>query len=254
MRDVLNDFTSLVRKGVDEYAMLDAGDSVAVGLSGGKDSLMLLRALAHLQSYYPKRFELRAITIDLGFEGMDYGPVADWCGRLGIPYTLIPSDIREIVFDVRQEENPCSLCAKLRRGALNTAMKELGCNKLALGHHYDDAVETFLMSLLYEGRISCFKPVTYMSRMDVWQIRPMVYCREWQIRAAAKALEVPVVENPCPQDKSSKRHEIKELIASLRRDYRDVDAKIFGAMQRLPLAGWKNTPLVRYREKPEGEK
>ena len=247
MNDILNRFTSLVRKGVDEYNMIEDGDRIAVGVSGGKDSLLLLCTLKHLQRYYPKRFELRAITVELGFEGMDFEPVAELCRRIGVPYTRIPTDIREVVFDLRQEENPCALCAKMRRGALNTAMKELGCNKLALGHHRDDAVETFLMSLLLEGRISCFKPVTYMSRMDVWQIRPMIYTGEDKIAAAAAALELPVVENPCPQDRGSKRYEIKQLLASLGETYTDLPEKIFGAMQRLPLENWEPHQLERNR-------
>ena len=152
----LNEFTGFVRRAVDDYDMINEGDVIAVGVSGGKDSLVLLRALKHLQIYYPKHFELMGLTLELGFEGMDFTPVAEMCAQLGIQYKCIKTDIREIVFDVRKEENPCSLCAKMRRGALNDAMKELGANKLALGHHFDDAVETFLMSLLFEGRISCF--------------------------------------------------------------------------------------------------
>ena len=245
MSDILNNFTAIVRKAVDEYRMIGDGDAVAVGVSGGKDSLLLLCALKHLQQYYPKRFSLRAITVELGFEGMDFAPVAELCARIAVPYTRIPTDIREVVFDVRQEEAPCSLCSKMRRGALNTAMKELGCNKLALGHHRDDAVETFLMSMLLEGRIACFKPVTYMSRMDVWQIRPMVYCGEERIAAVAKALQLPVVENPCPEDRGSKRYEIKTLLAELERQYPDVKSKLFGAMQRYPLEGWGPEPPER---------
>jgi len=249
MNRALNQFTSLVRKGVDEFHMISEGDRVAVGVSGGKDSLLLLCSLTYLRRYYPKPFELRAITVELGFEGMDFAPVAELCRRLEVPYTRIPTDIREVVFDLRQEENPCSLCAKMRRGALNTAMKELGCNKLALGHHCDDAVETFMMSLLFEGRIGCFKPVTYMSRMDVTQIRPMVYATEQQVTAAARALALPVVENPCPQDRGSKRWEIKNLLTEMSRDYPDLKNKVFGAMQRLPLEGWEPTPLERSHTK-----
>lgn len=248
MSDILNRFTSLIRKGVDEYHMIEEGDHIAVGVSGGKDSLMLLCALKHLQGYYPKRFELLAITVELGFEAMDFEPVAELCRRLDVPYIRIPTDIREVVFDVRQEENPCSLCAKMRRGALNTALKEHGCNKLALGHHYDDAVETFMMSLMLEGRVSCFKPVTYMSRMDVWQIRPMIYAGEDKIAAAADALRLPVVNNPCPEDKGSKRYEIKTLLAQLGQEYPDLRSKIFGAMQRLPLEGWKPEPIGRTKK------
>lgn len=235
----LNEFTSLVRKGVDEYRMISDGDRVAVGVSGGKDSLLLLCALNHLRSYYPRHFELEAISIELGFDGMDFSPVADMCSRMGIPYTLIKTDIKEIVFDVRKEDNPCSLCAKMRRGALNDAMKERGLNKLALGHHFDDAVETFMLSLLFEGRVSCFKPVTYMSRADVWQIRPMIYCGEQKIANLARRLELPIVENPCPQDKDSKRYEVKQMLRSMSESYPDLRTKIFGAMQRLPLDGWK---------------
>ena len=251
MNDILNNFTSLVRKGVDEYRMIDDGDRIAVGVSGGKDSLLLLCALRHLQGFYPKRFSLRAITVELGFPGMDFAPVAELCRRLEVPYTRIPTDIREVVFDVRREPNPCALCAKMRRGALNTAMKELGCNKLALGHHYDDAVETFLMSLFLEGRISCFKPVTYMSRMDVWQIRPMIYAGEEKIAAVAAALRLPVVENPCPEDKASRRYEIKRLLAELSGTYPDLRSKVFGAMQRRPLEGWEPIPWKRRPEEHE---
>ena len=245
MNDPLNRFTSLVRKGIDEYHMLSDGDAVAVGVSGGKDSLLLLCALKHLQRFYPKRFTLQAITVELGFEGMDFAPVAELCRRLEVPYTRVPTDIREVVFDVREEENPCALCANMRRGALNTAIKQLGCSKLALGHHRDDAVETFLMSLLLEGRVSCFKPVTYMSRADVWQIRPMIYAREEQIAAVAAALQLPVVENTCPKDKDSRRYDVKQLLATLEKDYPDLRGKLFGAMQRYPLEGWEPTIIKR---------
>lgn len=234
----LNEFSGIIRKAVDDYKMIEEGDKIAVGVSGGKDSLLLLMALKHLQSYYPKHFELEAITIELGFEGMDFTPVKELCAELDIPYTCLKTDIKEIVFDVRKEENPCSLCAKMRRGALNDAIKARGISKLALGHHFDDAVETFMMSLLFEGRLSCFRPVTYMDRSGVTQIRPMVYAGEGKITNLAEKLELPVVENPCPMDKASKRHEIKEMLRSMSADYPDVKSKIFGAMQRLPLAGW----------------
>lgn len=235
----LNEFTSIVRRGVDDFKMIDEGDCIAVGVSGGKDSLVLLRSLAHLKTYYPKNFELSAITLELGFDGMDYSPVAKMCKELDVPYHCIKTDIREIVFDVRKEDNPCSLCSKMRRGALNDAIKARGINKLALGHHADDVIETFLLSLLFEGRISCFKPVTYMSRADVWQIRPMIYADEAKIERVCQRLELPVVQNSCPEDKESKRHEIKELIASLQTEYPDVKSKIFGAIKRLPLEGWE---------------
>ena len=238
MDKLLNDFAGTVRRAVDDYHMIDAHDAIAVGVSGGKDSLLLLLALAHLRSFYPLPFTLEAITVELGFEGMDFSPVAALCGELEIPYTRVKTDIKEIVFDVRQEENPCSLCAKMRRGALNGILKERGLNKLALGHHFDDAVETFLMSLLLEGRLSCFQPVTFLDRSGVTQIRPLIYAGEQKIRNLADRLDLPVVENPCPMDKTSKRYEIKQLLAALGKDYPDMKSKIFGAMQRLPLKGW----------------
>lgn len=243
--NVLNDFTSVLRRGVDDYRMIEAGDRVAVGVSGGKDSVALLCSLAHLRSFYPRKFELIAITLDLGFPDMDFSPVAELCAKLDVPYTLIKTDIREIVFDIRREENPCSLCAKMRRGALNNAIKEQGATRLALGHHSDDAIETFMLSLVYEGRISCFKPVTYMSRAGVWQIRPMIYVHEWQTVKLCRELGLPVVENSCPKDKDSKRREVKELLAGLKKDYPDIKSKIFGAMQRLPLDGWELPPRAK---------
>ena len=234
----LNDFTGCVRRAVDDYGMINEGDRVAVGVSGGKDSMLLLAALRQLQSYYPKRFELGAITIELGFEGMDFTPVKRFCEERGIEYTCVKTDIKEVVFDVRQEDNPCSLCAKMRRGALNNTLRERGMNKLALGHHFDDAVETFMMSLLFEGRLSCFQPVTYLDRSGVTQIRPLRYAGEQRIANLAAALELPIVENPCPQDKTSKRYEIKQLLKSMCGEYPDMKTKVFGAMQRLPLPGW----------------
>ena len=248
MNDPLNEFTGTVRRAVDDYRMIEAGDRIAVGVSGGKDSLVLLLALNHLKSYYPVPFELEAVTVELGFEGMDFAPVAELCEELGVPYTCRRTDIKEVVFDVRQEENPCSLCAKMRRGALNGILKERGLNKLALGHHFDDVVETFLMSLLFEGRLSCFRPVTFLDRSGVTQIRPLVYAGEQKIRNVCDALALLVVENPCPMDKTSKRYEVKRLLAGLSADYPDMKSKIFGAMQRLPLPGWE---VEKIKEKSE---
>jgi tRNA(Ile)-lysidine synthase TilS/MesJ len=236
---ILNEFTGTVRRAVDDYNMIQAGDKVAVGVSGGKDSMLLLVALNHLKRFYPKPFELEAITIELGFEGMDFTPVKEMCAELGIPYTCLKTDIKEVVFDVRQESNPCSLCAKMRRGALNNTITEHGVTKLALGHHFDDAVETFMMSLLFEGRLSCFRPVTYLDRSGVTQIRPLVYAGEQKIANVAAALELPIVENPCPQDKASKRYEIKKLLQEMCQSYPDMKSKVFGALQRFPLDGWQ---------------
>ena len=241
MDKIINEFSGIIRRAVDDYNMISEGDRIAVGVSGGKDSLLLLLGMKYLQGYYPKHFDLEAITIELGFEGMDFTPVAELCEKLDIPYTRIKTDIKEVVFDVRKEDNPCSLCAKMRRGALNDAIRQRGINKLALGHHFDDAVETFMMSLLFEGRLSCFRPVTYLDRSGVTQIRPLIYCGEMKIANLAGELELPVVENPCPQDKTSKRYEIKQLLKAMSADYPDMKSKIFGAMQRLPLPGWEKS-------------
>lgn len=243
MNQALNEFSGTVRRAVDDYRMIEEGDTIAVGVSGGKDSLLLLAALQHLSTYYPKHFRVEAVTIELGFPGMDFTPVKTYCENIGVPYTCLKTDIKEIVFDVRQEDNPCSLCAKMRRGAINDAITQRGITKLALGHHFDDAVETMMMSLLFEGRISCFRPVTYLDRSGVTQIRPLIYVGEKKIAALAQELQLPVVENPCPQDKTSKRYEIKTLLAQMSRDYPDMKSKIFGAMQRLPLPGWETCKL-----------
>ena len=242
----------LVRRCVDDYQMIEAGDRIAVGVSGGKDSLALLALMAGLQSYYPKPFTLEAITIDMGL-GMDFSPVAQYCETLNIPYTCIRTEIGPIIFDYRKEKNPCSMCAKMRRGALHDALKEKGFNKVALGHHYDDAVETFLLSLFYEGRISCFQPVTWLSRTELTQIRPMLYVGEKAIASFAKRMNLPVLENRCPADKSTKRQEVKDLLAVLQKQYPDLKTKIFGAMQRLPLPEWGVAAQKGRNAIPQGE-
>lgn len=227
----------LVRRCVDDYHMIEAGDRIAVGVSGGKDSLALLVLLAGLREYFNKPYELEAITIDMGL-GMDYSQVAALCEQWKVPYTVVKTEIAPIIFDHRKEKNPCSMCAKMRRGALNDLIAEHGFNKVALGHHFDDAAETFLMSLLYEGRIGCFEPVTYLSRSGVTQIRPMLYIGEKAIEHFAQSRQLPVVHNVCPADKHTKRQEVKELITQLQTQYPDLKSKIFGAMQRLPLPQW----------------
>ena len=210
-----------------------------MGVSGGKDSLTLLVLLAALRKYHPSRFDLHAVTVDMGLAGMDFTQVEALCHRLEVPYTRVETQIAPIIFDYRQEKNPCSMCAKMRRGALNQALLELGCNKVALGHHYDDAVETFFLSLFYEGRLSCFQPVTHMTRTGVDQIRPMLYAGEGRIAHLAKALALPIVENPCPEDRGSKRYEIKQFIRTMSQTYPDLRSKVFGAIQRAPLDGWE---------------
>ena len=227
----------LVRRCVDDYHMIEAGDRIAVGVSGGKDSLALLVLLAGLREYFNKPYELEAITIDMGL-GMDYSQVAALCEEWNVPYTVVKTEIAPIIFDHRKEKNPCSLCAKLRRGSLNTALTEKGIRKIALGHHYDDAVETLLMNLLFEGRIGCFQPVTFLDRTGVTQIRPLLYCHEDDIRRVALRENLPIVHNPCPMDGHSRRQEVKELIASLEERYPDLKQKLFGSLQRYPLYGW----------------
>lgn len=229
---------SLVRRCVEDYNMIDAGDTVAVGVSGGKDSVLTLAALAKLRDFYPKRFDVAALTIESGAPGMDFTPVAELCERLDVPYHRIPVPIYEIVFEYRKEKNPCSLCAKLRRGALSTEMNKLGLHKIALGHHFDDAVETMVMSLFLEGRIGCFQPVTYLDRSGVIQIRPLLYVQEREVKGAVRRLGLPVVENSCPANGETKREEVKELLRQLEKQFPQLKKKIFGAIQRYPLYGW----------------
>ena len=235
----------LMRRFIDDYRMIQPDDKIAVGVSGGKDSLTLLTLLAALREYYPRPYELTAITIDMGLPGMDFGPVEEYCGRLGVPYRRVVTQIGPVIFEYRKEKNPCSMCAKMRRGALNQALLEQGFKKVALGHHHDDAVETFLMSLLFEGRLSCFQPVTYLDRTGVTQIRPMLYLTEKMVSNFAQEQRLPVVHNVCPSDKHTKRQEVKELIAALSAAYPDLKNRVFGAMQRLPLPEWGVTPHPR---------
>lgn len=240
----------LVRRCVEDYEMIEDGDKIAVGISGGKDSLVLLRLLAALRSYHNKKFTLQAITIDMGL-GMDYSGIEEMCRELDVPYTIVKTEIGPIIFDYRKEKNPCSMCSKMRRGALNQALLDQDCNKLALGHHFDDAVETFMMSLIYEGRISCFQPVTHLDRTGVIQIRPMLYIHEKTVASFAQRENLPVLQNRCPVDKHTKREEIKDLIFSLAKDYPDLKERIFGAMQRYPLAAWE--PQGRYKRPKDEE-
>ena len=238
----------LMRRCIEDYNMIAPGEKVAVGVSGGKDSLVLLQLLAGLRPYMG--FEVEAITVDMGL-GMDYSAVSAFCEKLDVPYTIVKTEIGPIIFDYRKEKNPCSMCSKMRRGALNQAILDRGIHVLALGHHYDDAVETFVMSLIYEGRISCFQPVTDLDRMGVRQIRPMLYIHEKTVDNFASRMGLPVVENRCPVDKTTKREEIKGLVYELSQRYPDLKERIFGAMQRLPLPEWG--PQGRYKRPKEQE-
>lgn len=229
---------SYTRRAVDHYHMIEEGDRIAVGVSGGKDSLALLVALANLRRFYPKKYEVVAITLEMGYEEMDFTPVQELCDRLGVEYIRVPTQIKQIIFDIRKEESPCSLCAKLRRGALHDAAIAAGCKKVALGHHFDDVVETYMLSLIYEGRISCFKPVTYLDRRGITLIRPLLYAPEHFVRSFARREALPIVHNPCPADGNTKRQEVKELLMSLEKENRGLRERIFGAIQRYPLDGW----------------
>jgi len=240
----------LVRRCVEDYHMIEEGDRIAVGVSGGKDSLALLVFLAELRKYNHKHFTLEAITVDMGL-GMDYSGIRKLCEELDVPYTVVTTEIGPIIFEHRKEKNPCSMCSKMRRGALNQALLDRGCNKLALGHHYDDAVETFMMSLLFEGRISCFQPVTNLDRSGVIQIRPMLYLHERTVDNFAERAKLPVLTNRCPVDKETKREEVKQLLFELSAKYPDLKERIFGAMQRYPLPEWE--PKGRYKRPKEQE-
>ena len=229
---------SLIRRAIEDYNMINDGDRIAVGVSGGKDSLVLLCALAELKKYYPKKFDIVALTLDLGFE-TDFSPIEKLCANLGVEYKIKHTNFKEIIFDVRKESNPCSLCAKMRRGALNDMALENGCKKVALGHHNDDVLETFFLSLIYEGRINCFSPVTYLDRTDITQIRPMIYVRERDVRGVVRNHELPVVKNKCPVDGVTKRQYMKDLIRQIEKETTPgLRKRLFHAVQYSDIDGW----------------
>ncbi len=230
---------SYVRRAVDDYHMINDGDKIAVGVSAGKDSLTLLAAMAELRRFYPQKFELCAITVDMGFEGADFGIIKDFCRSLDVEYHILPTQISKIIFDVRKEKNPCSLCAKMRRGALYNYAKELGCASVALGHHFDDVVETFMLNLFYEGRLGCFQPVTYLSNTNITLIRPMIYMPEKDVRYFSSKNVLPVVKSPCPADGNTEREQMKQLLHNLERENKGLRYRIFGAIQRGEIDGFK---------------
>lgn len=230
---------SLTRRAIEDYNMIEDGDKIAVGVSGGKDSLVLLAALAELSRYYPKKFEAVALTLDMGYNA-DYSKIQAFCDDLGVGFIVKYTNIKEIIFDIRKEENPCSLCAKMRRGALNELAKDLGCCRIALGHHNDDVLETFFLSLIHEGRISCFSPVTYLSRADIYQIRPMIYVHERDIRGAVKNHNIPVLHNPCPANGVTQREYMKNLIKRLEKENTPgLRKRLFTAIRNSSIDGWK---------------
>lgn len=230
---------SYMRRAVEDYGMIEAGDRICVGISGGKDSLALLVGLAGLKHFYEKPFELVALTVDMGFDGVDYSGIEALCRELDVPYHVKRTELKTIIFDIRQEKNPCSLCAKMRRGIIHSTAKELGCNKVALGHHFDDVVETFMLNLFHEGRIGCFQPVTYLSRADITLIRPLLYMPEKDVRYFAGRERLPVVKSPCPADGHTEREEMKKLLDSMERAHKGLRHRIFGAICRGEVDGFK---------------
>lgn len=234
----LQQVLSKVRKAIDDYGMINEGDRIAIGISGGKDSLTLLYALASLRRFYPKKYDLFAVTVDLGFDNLNLLKIEELCKELDVPYTIVKTDIANIVFHERKETNPCSLCAKMRKGALNTAMKEQNCNKIAYAHHKDDVVETMLMSLIYEGRIHTFSPITYLDKMDLTVIRPLMYMDEADVIGFVHKYQVPVVKSPCPADGHTKRHYVKELLQSINLETPGVKQRMFTAIVNNNMKGW----------------
>ncbi|MCD7774534.1 MAG: tRNA 2-thiocytidine biosynthesis TtcA family protein [Clostridiales bacterium] len=231
---------SRMRAAMEKYNMVQDGDKIAVGLSGGKDSVALLAALADMRRYYPQKFRLAAITVDMRFDGVDtdYSVLEELCKNLDVEYVIKRTELAEIVFNDSRESNPCSLCAKMRRGILHDSAKEIGCNKVALGHHMDDAVETFFMNLLKGGNIDCFCPVTYMSRKDLYVIRPMVLASEALVAGAVNKNGLPVVKTKCPADKTGERAKTKALVCELNKEYPALREKVIGALQRKGIDNW----------------
>ncbi|MBR3608236.1 MAG: tRNA 2-thiocytidine(32) synthetase TtcA [Lachnospiraceae bacterium] len=238
----LQQVLSQVRKAVDDYNMIQEGDKIAIGISGGKDSLCLLYALQALQRFYPKKFSLVAVTVDLGFDNLNLEKIKELCKSLNVEYEIVSTEIAKIVFQDRKESNPCSLCAKMRKGALNEAMKRHGCNKIAYAHHKDDVVETMLMSLIYEGRLHTFAPVTYLDRMDLTVIRPLMYMKEADVIGFVRKYQVPVVKSPCPADGHTKREYVGNLLQQLNQENPGVKERMFTAIVNSKIVGYSTNP------------
>ena len=234
---------SLTRQAVDDYALIDSGDKIAVGISGGKDSLTLLYALHGLKRFYPNEFELSAITVDLGFENFDLSPVRSLCSELSVPFTVVPTDIGKILFETRKESNPCALCAKMRKGALNETAKQMGCNKIAYAHHRDDLIETMLLSLIYEGRFYAFSPKTFLDRTELTVIRPMIYVSDADVIGFKNRFSLPVCKNPCPVDGKTKREYVKQLTKQLNLQAPGVKERLFHAITEGNIEGWPDKKL-----------
>lgn len=234
----LQQLLSYTRKAVDDYQMIDEGDHIAVGISGGKDSLTLLYALHGLKRFYPKKFTLSAITVNLGYEKFDTDPLRALCEELEVPYKVVDTEIAHILFEERKESNPCSLCAKMRKGALNDAVKEMGCNKVAYAHHKDDIIETMLLSLIFEGRFHSFSPKTYLDRMDLTVIRPMMYVDEMDVIGFQHKYNLPVAKSRCPIDGFTKREYAKDLVKQLNQEHPGARNRMFTAILNGNISGW----------------
>lgn len=245
----LKQILSKIRKAVQDYDMISEGDKIAVGLSGGKDSITLLLALKNLQIFYPHHFELMAITVDPGMDTFDIDSLKNFCTENEIEFVVVKTDIKEIVFDIRNEKNPCSLCANLRRGALYSTAKQHGCTKVALGHHMDDVIETFFLSLFYEGHIHTFAPVTYLSKNNITSIRPMIYLEEKEIKAFVKRNDIPVMKKTCPVDGKTTREDMKNLVLELAKKIPRLKSSIFGAIKRSNIKGWQGNGVKEEAEK-----
>lgn len=231
----LQKLMSRTRKAIDDFQMIEEGDVIAIGISGGKDSLTLLYSMAGLRRFYPKKFSLVAVTVDVGFKNQDFTGIKEICHKLDVPYHLVKTDISDIVFNERKETSPCSLCAKMRKGALNDAMQKIGCNKIAYAHHKDDIVETMLMSLIYEGRFHTFAPVTYLDRMQLKVIRPLIYLHEYEVISFTKKTEIPVLKSKCPVDGYTKREYAKQLLKTLGNENPGVKDRMFTAIMNRKL-------------------
>lgn len=235
---------SYTRKAVDDYQMIEEGDKIAIGISGGKDSLTLLYALQGLRRFYPQKFDIMAVTVDLGFHNFDTKRIGRLCRELEVPYEVVHTEVARIIFEERKESNPCSLCAKMRKGALNTAVKANGCNKVAYAHHKDDVIETMLMSLLFEGRFHTFSPKTYLDGMDLTVIRPMIYVPEMDVIGFQNKYQLPVAKSPCPADGYTKREYAKNLVRQLNKEQPGCKERMFTAILNGTIDGWENIPQI----------
>ena len=239
----LQQLMSQTRRAIDDYGMIHTGDKIAIGISGGKDSLTLLYALRGLQRFYPEKFDLEAITVDLGNPDFDLSHIRHLCETMQIPYTVVKTEIAQIVFEERKEKNPCSLCAKMRKGALNDAVKKLGCNKIAYAHHKDDIVETMMMSLIYEGHFYSFPPITHLDRTNLTVIRPLMYVSEADVKGFCRKYQLPVVKSPCPADGYTKRQYVKDLLRKINLENPGVKERMFSAIINGNISDW--TPRIR---------